>query len=584
MAQICAAFATVIFLTYALVYLYFDHWPVTHQDFWRIYDIFLNHSWWESATPKFNNHSLFFPSIFWIADLRLFHGSQEPLFYLGLMLLFLTITLLLIPVWQAEKTDLTVKLVATLIVVAGNFWMGRASIITSAGFTCIGSLSLVGTLLAFLFLPALQPGTRRPWMPAIIVLAGGFISSFSSSSGLITWPVLLLLGWGLRLPRSSLGIVFAGGVSAAIIFALLPDPAVAGRISHESFSLFSVAFIGLEHLCRLLGSPILAAKAAWSSAEITREGASQSLFSLCCGAIGLLLACIVTLPRMIRRDLRPNGVQFIGLALLYTNFLIMLMIAVGRAPLLRLKPFEVAAPRYFFWSSLFWASLLLVFLDYAVSRPPLRWMAILIGLATPILLFPSHYKEGVHWHYAYLHAQSAATGLINGIRDDDYAKLLFRDPKRVYHVARELRRRRLDMFAEGLQDWIGGSEATLFKVPPVAMGLKGRGRIDKLVEDWDGKVAARVVGTLNTKNQSAPHVLVISNARGDICGIGRSSSLNQLINRVFYLRAPQKTVDFLGYIRNFDPHLSYSVRSAERRALSADKIPVHTGSVNGLKP
>ncbi|HMH02479.1 MAG TPA: hypothetical protein VK555_13765, partial [Terriglobales bacterium] len=108
-AQICAAVAAFVFLISGVVYLYLGRWTVTNLDFWRIYDFCLNHTWLESALLKHNGHSLFFPSFFWLTDLRFFHGSQQPLFFAGLVLLFITVALLLILVWRDETVGLTAK-------------------------------------------------------------------------------------------------------------------------------------------------------------------------------------------------------------------------------------------------------------------------------------------------------------------------------------------------------------------------------------------------------------------------------------------------------------------------------------------
>src|SRR5436190_5585997 len=129
--QLCAICVGAVFLVSGVAYLCLGHWPVTHQDFWRIYDVCLNHTWLESALLKHNGHSLFFPSFIWLADLRFFHGDQQLLFFVGLALLFITASLLLISVWRDATVSLTAKTLSTLVVIVGNFWMARGSITSS---------------------------------------------------------------------------------------------------------------------------------------------------------------------------------------------------------------------------------------------------------------------------------------------------------------------------------------------------------------------------------------------------------------------------------------------------------------------
>jgi hypothetical protein len=95
-AQACAALGALVFLTSGVVYLYVGRWTVTKADYWRIYDYCLNHTWLESALHKHFQHSLFFPSFFWLTDLQFFHGRQLPIFFAGLALLFLSVALVLI--------------------------------------------------------------------------------------------------------------------------------------------------------------------------------------------------------------------------------------------------------------------------------------------------------------------------------------------------------------------------------------------------------------------------------------------------------------------------------------------------------
>jgi hypothetical protein len=45
----------------------------------------------------------------WLADLRFFHGDQQLLFIAGLTLLFVTVALLLVPVWRGKTVGFTAK-------------------------------------------------------------------------------------------------------------------------------------------------------------------------------------------------------------------------------------------------------------------------------------------------------------------------------------------------------------------------------------------------------------------------------------------------------------------------------------------
>ena len=146
-AQMCATLAAFAFLVSGVVYLYLGRWTVTHQDYWWIYDFYLNHSLIESALLTYAHHSLFFPSFLSQVDLRFFHGNQLPLFLVGLALLLITVGLLLVPVWRDKTVGLTAKILATLVVIVGNFWMARAFITASGVYNCENSLVMAGAAL-----------------------------------------------------------------------------------------------------------------------------------------------------------------------------------------------------------------------------------------------------------------------------------------------------------------------------------------------------------------------------------------------------------------------------------------------------
>ena len=199
LAQLTASVLGVIFLFYALGYLWLGHWVVTHFDFWRIYDVYLTHSWLQSALLKHNGHSLFFPSFIYLANFHFFHASEELLFWLGLFLLFAVTWLLLLPIWRDPAVPATAKTLSTLAIIVGTFWMARAPIIASSQWICNSSLFMLAAVTSFLSLPALRTKSVPSWAATGAMLASAFVASFSGGAGLATWPTLILLCWCLRL-------------------------------------------------------------------------------------------------------------------------------------------------------------------------------------------------------------------------------------------------------------------------------------------------------------------------------------------------------------------------------------------------
>jgi hypothetical protein len=578
--QICAALAAFAFLVSAAVYLYLGRWTVTHYDYWSQYD--LNRTWLETALLKVNNHSLFFPSLLWQADLRFFRGDQFPLFIAGLALLILTTSLLLTLAWRDKTIGLTAKLMSTLVVIVGNFWMGRANITVSGGFNCENSLAMAGAALAFVLLltmldrpPRLLPGT-------VLVVCAGFVASFSCGSGLATWPTLLLLAWCLRLPRYFFWLLALASLTAAIIFVLLPPHDLYPILgTFFSRSVPSIVYGSVVWLCRLLGSPISHAVFAWwpdkSYVHLVKSSGLTEVF----GAVGLVLALLVILSQIVWRNLRKSSLEFAAIALVAFNLFAMVLVVIGRTDYFNFPPTQVfGSPRYFFWSMLFWTALFLVVIQLTDSKRWLRWPVYLAILALPVLIFPAQYKDALLWRERRSLAESAATTLVNGIRCDkrQISVLTGSDWRAeiVRHRAEELRARRLDMFADGLQDWIGLREKDLFGGREKPVGLKGDCGVAAFAECDNGDPAAQVVGQVSKYGGLVPKTLVIVDPGGIVRGVARSSSTSPFINRVFYLGrlSSRSTNSFVGYIRDYNPQLRYAVRSADAGALSQEKIPV----------
>jgi hypothetical protein len=142
------------------------------------------------------------------------------------------------------------------------------------------------------------------------------------------------------------------------------------------------------------------------------------------------------------------------------------------------------------------------------------------------------------------------------------------------HMASQLQARRLDVFADGLQDWVGLTEADVFGERHRPEGLSGQCSIDALGQSDSGAPAARVSGRAFKHKQSIPWTLVITDSDGVIHGVARSAPISPLINRALYQSKLTDKIGFLGYIRDYNPELRYVVRGADNLTLSDEEIPV----------
>src|ERR1043166_10262516 len=171
--QILAPSSGRVFLPSGICFFYLGRVSlVWGGDLWDVYAFASNHSWLRSALFKQDAHVKFFPKSICLANLRFFHADEvQMLFFVGMGLLLLTVWLLLIPIWRDKTISLTAKTLSILVVVLGNFWMGRASITASGESNCEDSLVMCGAALAFLLIAK----TPCSWIVTAIVMCAGFV-------------------------------------------------------------------------------------------------------------------------------------------------------------------------------------------------------------------------------------------------------------------------------------------------------------------------------------------------------------------------------------------------------------------------
>jgi len=499
--------------------------------------------------------------------LRFFHGDVQMLFFVGLGLLFITVSLLLIPIWRDKTISLTAKTISTLVVVMGNFWMGRASITANGEFNCENSLAMNGAALAFLLIAK----TRCSWRTTAIVVCAGFVASFSFGAGLAIWPTLLLLAWCMRLPGRTIVLLGISALAAGLVYAMVPMlPFSWPKASAVSPNPIAV----LTNFCRLVGSPVLCTIAAWRTEKSLADLEHSFAIALWTGLAGLVLAGIFVIPRMLWRDLK-SGLESTGSSLLIFNLFALTLIALGRLKSFDLVPF---APRYLFWSSLFWTSLILLAIERAEHLQWRRWPILLLPFAIAIFSWPAHYQAWFWCKNVQITYDRDATALINGAFEAQRMQMIPPQFKQIFeeriHLASQLRARRLDVFADGFHDWLGLTLTDVFGARHSAEGLSGQCSIDGLGQCDNGAPAARVSGQAFKHEQSIPWTLVITDSKGVIRGVARSAPITPFINRTFYQSKFTTNIGFVGYIRDYNPELRYAVRSADNLTLSDEEIPV----------
>ncbi len=561
-------FAAIYFLS-GILYLCLSYWNVTAQDFWRLFYVCVHYPWLESTFYKVNNHPIILPNLIWLADLRFFHGSHLVLFIIGLTLLLISTALLLLPIWRDREIDFTGKCLATLALSFGSFWMGRSMITASGGFNIMTSSVVLGAAVAFLLLPKIAANSPDWRTTALIVLAG-FFASFSFGTGLALWPTLLFLGWYLRVPWRPLAIFVIAAAVVVVIYRLLPPPDKNLVFRADARSPGLISSTALQHLFMLVGGPLFYSVTALQETRVSPGLIQTSGWLIWGGVAGLVLAAVVTLTSLWRRDLKANSVEFIGLALISLNLCALLLIVAGRVLHFQALPFETAAPRYLFWSSLFWTGILLVAIHHASRWPWLRWPCVVVVFAFPLVAWQEHRDEGFRVRFARLLADESAISLINGVTDP--ARLLASHQEDIDLLLPILRARRLDMFAEGLQDWIGQPVTQLFGGREKREPFRGRAALQRLKGGRDQDSAVKISGQLVAEGRP-PHHMVVVDPAGTVVGVARAFGSNRFLNRLLYGgRMPNGQL--AGYIKNYDADTRYFLRAAGPDGVSTERIAI----------
>jgi hypothetical protein len=153
------------------------------------------------------------------------------------------------------------------------------------------------------------------------------------------------------------------------------------------------------------------------------------------------------------------------------------------------------------------------------------------------------------------------------------------------------------MFADGLQDWLGRHQTSLFGDRAKRERLQGTCSVTKMVQSNEGAPAARIACRATTRRHiprivrwaitpvawlvdeetkqgyMTPNTLVVIDSNGIVRGEARSWGMSSFANRVLF-QGEFCTTCILGYISDYNPQLHYIIRGADDNVLSEETIPV----------
>ncbi len=418
---------TIIATTYLIVSTYS---PLPHWDEWAIFDHLANGGTWSLRYlwAQHNEHRIFFPKIFYLIDIELFHGTQ----------VFLLASIWLIQLFQVILLSISLRALGGL---RGAAWRSGTGLIAFCVFCPTQYENLVWGFQVQFVLPAAmltlsllsvllfwRDGSQRNWLLAVSI-AAATVATFSLANGMLLWPLLLFAALFLRMRRSTVLALFA---SAAINVGLYfyhyrtPEP-------HESFAWSQQSFLKVaEYVIVYFGS-------TW----VRHSSGAVAIFAGLIGIGGALAVIFKTLRN------RQNASPFL---LLLSLLMLFCLVTAGitSSGRLHLGLEQASASRYQTFALILWCSLglALLFQLATTGKASVKFdvfaaflVILMAGFATQVRL-P---LIDAQWHQLRLKFVSLA--LVTGVHDPSVLSDAFPDPEVPLRDAAYMKQHRLSIFA-----------------------------------------------------------------------------------------------------------------------------------------
>ena len=470
----------------------------------------------------FGGHRLFVPKLFHLGDYLLFDGRNVLPLSVSWLLQGSIAAVLIAAVWRSRgalgssAARFLVGLTLTLLFSSTqleNFvtaWHVHWFLANAAMCLSFGALAT-----------SLRAGA--PWFIASLSAAG--VATLSMANGLLCWPILLLLGGGMGLPRRRLAWIVVASLAALIAFFVDYPPTA----NADSSLLMGAPLPMLTWFLLCVGAPL-----SWSHA----------LAGGILACVGIAVASFFTVTSLVRR--REIGrIEWILLGVLLFSLGSVAMITAGRAAT---WPTTWVGPRYQAVVLLFWLNLVaMALLRLRESRAmQLAVMAISLGLVVGTLL-PAHSKQSREAVALAQQIHSANRAIVVGIRiRQSYAAvltphLLVAEGDVVQRNRGFLQARRLAMFSTEEAQRIGG-RVVAGSAPCDADPDPGR-VLGNAAQGY------RAVGRLPDTEANAIRSIFVTDGSGTIIGLGEEQprSLQRASFRAwtaYFMDSQDGVVDF----------------------------------------
>jgi hypothetical protein len=482
---------------------------VPYWDHWVWIAGFHDGGFWRVAFAQFNEHRIFFPSVFYTLDFTLFGGRNEFLLAILLMTQLACLVMLVRPLWIDRGCPRAMTFVVSGVASVLMFWLIQIENIAWPYQLCT-LLANFGGLAAFTALAAYAQ-SHRVWMLAAAI-ASAVVGTFSFAHGMLIWPVLLVLAAGCRLPWRPIAIV-AG--CFAVVFILYMIGYRTPGAHNSPLDALGRPHLLLQYIVVLIGLPVFG---------INRSEVAflPNIAGYMAGVAGIFLGCAIVIRFVFfsGRERRPADIVYSGAVLLCLGSAF--ITALGR---INFSVVQALSSRYATVTLIFWIAILA-----SLTLELARWESGTRGLGRTMwcvllaLLIPR--VAPAHVDFARQHAARER------LREASFLSMVVGAPDRerlttdIYPVISTL---------DNLAPWLQSGRKSLYSWPQaewIGARLSGRvapapaaacsGAVESTVDfSAPSGAASRVQGWgWDASTRTPPARIVLTDAAGVVIGLG----------------------------------------------------------------
>jgi hypothetical protein len=423
-----------------------------HWDEWELVDRVatgkpLSLTW---ICAQHNEHRIPFTKLLFLADLKLFHGTQVLLLATIFLISIAHVVLLS---WSLQRlgglrgaawrtgTGLIAFCILSPIQQENLVWGFQVSFVLPTTMATLATLSLL------LYHSRSTQGNRRSAVTFLLLsIAAASMATFSLANGMLLWPLLVLAATILKMNRRTIASLIVVAVTEIGLYLFR------FHLPSEPKQRLSIHYLRdvLEYVTLYFGS-------TW-----THHAAGYAPIII--GFVGLCIAVTIALRELL---LRPHRLFLCQISLLILFCVATaLLTAIGR---LSMGTEQATASRYQVFAVLFWCALSLSVLFWITSQRgshgPLVYfsgfvLVLMLALATQV----RNPLRDAGWHHIRL--ESISLALLAGVPDLDQLALAFPNPNLVIRDAEYLKRNHFSIFAGKRNFQLGQPLESAYHVHP----------------------------------------------------------------------------------------------------------------------